>query len=127
MMVGEKFTTTVTVTEAQTAKVMGSGELPVLATPALVAIMENAAMLCAAPALEEGQTTVGTEMDIKHLKASAVGATIETTAELIEVKGHHGRQMVFRVSSKDNGVEIGEGYHVRYVVETERFMAQFNK
>lgn len=127
MTVGDKLTTVVTVTEAQTAKAMGSGDLPVLATPALIAIMENTAMQCSIPALHKGETTVGTEINIKHLRAAKVGAVVETTAELIDAKGHKGRQMIFHVSSTVDGEEIGEGFHVRYVVDAERFMAKFNE
>ena len=75
------------VCEENTARTMGSGDLPVFATPAMVALMENAAMTAVAAALPEGSTTVGSEMNCSHIKPSKLGAAISATAVLTAVEG----------------------------------------
>lgn len=112
---------TATVREEHTAAVMGSGDLPVFATPAMVALMENAALKAVAEALPEGFTTVGSEMNVSHIKPSPLGAEITATAVLTEVEG---RKLTFNVGARDAGGMIGEGVHVRFVVDRERFMAK---
>ena len=104
-----------------TAVVMGSGDLPVLATPALVALMENAAMLVAKSRLEDGDTTVGVQISVNHLKASAVGANVRATATLI---GQEGRKFNFELKAYEGDTLIGEGTHSRVSVNAERFMAK---
>ncbi len=104
-----------------TAAEMGSGDLPVFATPAMVALMENAALGAVAPALPEGSTTVGAEMNVTHIKPSGLGAEITATAVLTEVEG---RKLTFNVGARDAEGMIGEGVHVRYVVDREKFMAK---
>lgn len=98
---------------------MGSGNLPVFATPAMVALMENAAMLAVAEVLPIGSTTVGGEINVKHIKPSPVGAEVTATASLMAVEG---RKLLFNVSAYDTEGEIGSGTHVRFVVDSERFM-----
>lgn len=110
-----------TVVSENTAAAMGSGDLPVLATPAMVALMENAAMQAVAPELAEGETTVGAEMNCTHIKPSALGAEITATAVLTAVEG---RKLTFNVGARDAEGMIGEGVHIRYVVDRERFMAK---
>ena len=100
------------VTERNMASTMGSGDMPVFATPAMVALMENAAMNAVAAELEEGSSTVGVEMSVSHVKASA---------ELVEVDG---RKLTFAVKAWDAKGTIGEGRHVRFVVDRSRFMAK---
>lgn len=112
------------VTQGNTAEYIGSGDMPVLATPAMVALMENAAMLAAAPDLPEGSTTVGASISTSHLKPSALGAAITARAELVSVDG---RRLTFRVEAYDGGEKIGEGEHVRYIVEREKFLARLGK
>ena len=109
------------VTQENTAQALGSGDLAVFATPAMVALMENAAMRAVAEALPEGATTVGTEMNCSHIKASPLGAAISATAVLTEVDG---RKLTFTVGASDEQGIIGEGVHVRFVVDRERFMAK---
>lgn len=116
---GLTHTSRLTVTEAQTAQVIGSGDLPVLATPAMLALMENAAMLAVANELEEGQTTVGGHISSSHLKPSKVGTTVEATAILTKVDR---RKLFFYVVAKQDGEVIGEGDHLRFVVDKQRFM-----
>lgn len=110
-----------TVVRENTAAAMGSGDLPVLATPAMVALMENAAMQAVAPELADGETTVGAEMNCSHIKPSAVGAEITASAVLTAIEG---RKLTFNVGARDAEGMIGEGVHIRYVVDRERFMAK---
>ena len=107
-----------TVAAGNTAAAMGSGDLAVFATPAMVALMENAAMTAVAGELPEGATTVGAEMNIKP---SGLGAEITATAVLAEVEG---RKLTFNVGARDAEGLIGEGIHVRYIVDREKFMAK---
>ena len=102
---------------------MGSGSLPVLATPVLIAWMEEAACGCCAALLEEGTTSVGTEMNMRHTAASPVGMSVTVTAELTAVEG---RILSFRVYAEDTAGEIGEGSHTRAIVRAERFMEKTN-
>ena len=111
----------VTVSAGNTAAAMGSGDLDVFATPAMVALMENAAMKAVADALPEGSTTVGAEMNVTHIKPSGLGAEIVATAVLTGVEG---RKLTFNVGARDAEGMIGEGVHVRYVVDREKFMAK---
>ncbi|WP_297410889.1 thioesterase family protein [uncultured Alistipes sp.] len=108
-----------TVTADNTAASMGSGDLPVFATPAMVALMENAAMQAVAGELPEGATTVGAEMNVTHIKPSGLGAAVTATAVLTAVEG---RKLTFNVGARDAEGMIGEGVHVRYVVDRARFM-----
>jgi len=110
-----------TVTAANTAVAMGSGDMPVFATPAMAALMENAAMRAAASALPEGSTTVGVEMNVSHIKPSGLGAEIVASAVVTAVEG---RKITFNVGARDAGGMIGEGVHVRFVVDRERFLAK---
>lgn len=110
-----------TVAPHNTAAEMGSGDLPVFATPAMVALMENAAMSAVADALPEGSTTVGAEMNVSHIKPSGLGAEIVATAVLTEVEG---RKLTFNVGARDAEGMIGEGVHVRYVVDRAKFMSK---
>ena len=110
-----------TVAAGNTAAAMGSGDLAVFATPAMVALMENAAMTAVAGELPEGATTVGSEMNVTHIKPSGLGAEITATAVLAEVEG---RKLTFNVGARDAEGLIGEGIHVRYIVDREKFMAK---
>ena len=110
-----------TVVPGNTAAAMGSGDLPVFATPAMVALMEHAAMKAVAAELEEGATTVGAEMNVTHIKPSGLGAEITATAVLTAVEG---RKLTFNVGARDAEGMIGEGVHVRFVVDRTRFMAK---
>lgn len=110
-----------TVTEAVTAIAMGSGDLPVLATPAMSALMENAAMLAVAPHLPEGSTTVGGHIDISHLKPTPVGETVTATATVIGVEG---KKIEFKVEARCGDVLLGEGTHLRFIIYIEKFMSR---
>ena len=121
---GLSATATTTVTAANTALVMGSGDLEVFATPSMVALMEHAAMTAVAPALPEGSTTVGAEMNTTHIKPSGLGASVTATAILTEVDG---RKLTFNVGARDAEGMIGEGIHIRYAVDRRRFMEKVGK
>ena len=119
--VGLKHTSTLVVTDNVTAVKIGSGDMAVLATPAMMALMENAAMLAVADALPEGSTTVGGHITSSHLKPSKVGDTVNATAEVVKVDG---KKIEFKVSAYQGDVLIGEGSHLRFVVDRERFMSK---
>jgi len=104
-----------------TAAAVGSGDLSVLATPTLVALVENAAWTAVRTQLPDGTTTVGTRLDFRHLAATPAGATVRAAAALQAVDG---RRLTFRVEAWDDWEKIGEGTHERYIVQTERFLAK---
>lgn len=104
-----------------TAAAMGSGDLEVFATPAMVALMEQAAREAAAAQLPEGATTVGAGIDVVHTKPSGLGAAVTAEAVLTAVEG---RKLTFRVAASDAEGPIGSGMHVRYVVDRARFLAK---
>ncbi len=123
MEIGIKHTITETVTADKTAAAVGSGLLPVYATPAMIALMEKCAAECVAPYIEDGKSSVGTMLHVKHLSASPVGITITCTATLTEVDG---RRLVFALEASDEKGPIGEGTHERFVIDIERFMSKCN-
>lgn len=118
---GLKHTSTAVVTEALSARAIGSGDLPVYATPAMTALMENAAMLAVAGELPEGSTTVGGRIEVSHMAPTPIGATITATATLEKVDG---RKLHFSVIAMQGDTVIGEGTHLRFVVDRERFMSK---
>ena len=109
------------VTEALTAKTVGSGTLDVLATPVMIAKMEEAAWKPVAEHLEEGSGSVGILMNAQHLSATPVGLEVTCTAELTAVEG---RKLVYKVSAWDAKGPIGEGVHERAIIQNERFVAK---
>lgn len=113
----------VLVTEANSAKTMGSGTLDVFATPAMIALMEKTAWKSVAEHLEEGNGSVGTELNVKHVSATPLGMTVRCESELIEVDG---RRLVFKVAAYDEAGLIGEGTHERFVVNNEKFQGKAN-
>ena len=119
--VGLNHTSELTVTDAVTAVRMGSGDMPVLATPAMMALMENAAMLAVADELPEGSTTVGGHIASSHLRPSKIGDVVRAVAEVTKVDG---RKIEFNVSAYSGDVLLGEGTHLRFVVDRERFMSK---
>lgn len=118
---GLTHTSSLTVTEVLTAKAMGSGDLPVLATPAMMALMENAAMTAVAPELPEGSTTVGGHIESSHLKPTPVGAEVKAEATLTKIDG---RKLYFTVKAMQGDTVIGEGTHLRFIVDREKFMSK---
>ncbi len=110
------------VTVEKTAAHWGSGLVAGFSTPALVALMENAAFVAIEKILPAGQTTVGTEVNIKHLAATPVGMTVRARAELAAVDG---RKLTFNVEAWDDAEKIGQGTHTRFIVDMEKFTLRF--
>ena len=121
LAIGLKYTSEIKVTDAVTAMAVGSGDMPVLATPMMMALMENAAMLAVKDQLPEGGTTVGGHIESSHLKPSKVGDVVKAIAEVTKVDG---KKIEFRVSAYSGEVLLGEGTHLRFVVDRERFMSK---
>lgn len=118
---GQKHISELTVDDAVTAVRMGSGDIPVLATPAMLALMENAAMLAVADSLPEGSTTVGGHIASSHLCSSKVGDIVRAVAVVTKVEG---RKIDFKVEAYSGDVLLGEGTHLRFVVDRERFISK---
>ena len=114
-------TATVTVTENNIAKTMKSGALEVFATPAMCALMEEAACAAVNAAMEPGNGTVGISLSISHDRATAMGDTVVATATLTAVEG---RKLVFAVEAKDSKGIIGKGTHERFIINNEKFMGK---
>jgi len=121
-MVGEK---TLTVQESETAR-SGAGDSlpPVFATPRMIAWMERTAHECVLPELAEGQTTVGTLVNVRHLGATPVDMQVRIRAELLEVDG---RRLRFKVEAWDEVEQIGEGEHARFIIDVARFTEKLKK
>ncbi len=118
-LLGTRHSESLIVEHKDTAAVYGSGALEVFATPAMIALMEKTCLMSVCDKIGEGNTTVGIAVNIKHLKASPVGAAIRCEAELIEVDR---RRLVFAVKCLEGETLVGEGIHERFVVESEKFM-----
>lgn len=119
--IGLKHTSELTVTDAVTAIHVGSGDMPVLATPMMMALMENSAMLAVRDELPEGCTTVGGHMESSHLKPSKVGDVIRAEAEVTKMDG---KKIEFKVSAYAGDMLLGEGTHLRFIVDKEHFMSK---
>lgn len=116
---GLNYTCTKRVEEHHLAVNVGSGDLRVFSTPAMMALMEEAAMRSVAPYLPEGSTTVGGHIASSHVKPTAHGRIVKATAELVAVEG---KKLKFVVSASDEKGLIGEGEHLRFIVDKEKFM-----
>jgi fluoroacetyl-CoA thioesterase len=108
-----------TVTEADTAAAVGSGEVPVLATPRVLALAERATVAAVAGALEAGATTVGTRVELDHLAPSLVGAELAVDAVLERVEG---RRLQFAVRLRDGDRQVAGGRVTRVVVDSAAFL-----
>ena len=118
---GQTATSTVTVTESNIAKTMKSGSLEVFATPAMCALMEEAAQAAVQPHLEEGEGTVGISLSISHDAPSPMGSTITAKATVTAVEG---RKITFNIEASDGIGIIGKGTHERFVINNEKFMVK---
>lgn len=114
----------VMVTEDNSASALGSGLLEVFATPAMAALIEKTAWMSVDPYMNDGEGTVGTVLNIKHMAATPVGMTVWCESELTEVDG---RRLVFHVEVFDETGKVGEGEHERFVINNEKFMAKAQK
>lgn len=119
MEIGKKLKIEKVVTQSDTAAYYGSGLLEVFATPGMIALMEQTAHLLAKSFLPEFQDTVGVEVNIKHLKASPLGAKVYAEAELISVDG---KVLTFKVTAYDEKGVIGTGTHLRYIINPSKFL-----
>lgn len=118
---GLTYTSRTTVNKNNTALALGSGDMEVLGTPAMLALMENAAMNSVCSHLPEGSTTVGSMIKSTHIRPSAIGETITATAILEEIEN---RKLIFKVTAADSKGLIGEGTHIRYIVDRKRFLGK---
>jgi len=109
----------IVVAEKDTAISHGSGGIPVLATPAMIALMENAALSSVAAYLPEGKTTVGIKVSSTHMAATPVGMEVTAQSELTEIDG---KRLIFKVEAFDSVDKIGEGIHERFIINTDKFM-----
>ncbi len=109
----------VIVNEDNIATAHGSGSVRVFATPAMVGLMEKAALSSVDPLLEPGLTTVGTKVDVKHLAATPVGMSMIAKSRLIEIDG---KRLVFEVEAQDEVELVGKGIHERFIVKSEGFI-----
>jgi predicted thioesterase len=118
MNITDTYTLNHVVAETETAESVGSGGLPVYSTPAMIALMEKTAYKFLNA---EGLQSVGTRVEISHLRACKPGTELTATAELVQ---NEGRKYVFNVKVSDNNGVIGEGSHDRFVIDPERFMSK---
>lgn len=116
--VGMKLELERVVSENDTAAKAASGSVEVLATPVMIAWMEEVSLKLAQKELEEGFTTVGTEVNIKHLKGTLVGKTVKITSVLTEIDR---KRLVFNVEVLEDSVVVGSGNHTRFIIDTEKF------
>ncbi len=116
-------TQTIVVTSEHSAKIHGSGNLDVYSTPAMVGLMENTACKCIASTLDKNLDTVGIHIDVKHIKATKIGAKVSCTATLIEIDG---KKLTFEIEANDEGGLIGTARHKRYIIDPVKFLARLN-
>lgn len=109
----------IVVTSEVTATAFGSGTVEVFATPAMIALMEQTAMESVAQMLPQGFVTVGTEVSVKHIKATLPGSVVTCTTKLIQSEG---KKLVFEVAASDQTGLIGKGTHTRYIVNKQVFI-----
>jgi fluoroacetyl-CoA thioesterase len=111
-------------TERHSAEAWGSGAVAVFATPSLVGLMETAAVEALRGRLPDGETTVGTRIEVSHLAATPIGEEVRAEATLVSVDG---RRLVFEVVAHDSRQRIGEGRHERVIVSRDRFLARLGR
>lgn len=121
MNIGKTHSITITVDESKLACRIGSGSVQVYATPMMIALIEECAAACVQDELPEGDTTVGTLVNVSHLAATPAGMKVTATATLTAVDG---RTLSFHVKAEDQCGLIGEGEHQRVIVHTDKFNAK---
>lgn len=120
---GISYTMEIIVDDKKTANFYGSGNLDVYATPAMIALMENTAKTCVQQGLPEGFTTVGIEVNVKHIKATPIGMKVRAETLLEKIDRN---KLYFKIDAYDEKGKIGEGTHVRYIVNGEEFLKKIN-
>lgn len=120
---GLSFEQSISVEIKNTAKTWGSGNLDVYATPAMVGLMENTALKCIEEYIEEGNDTVGIEINTKHIKATKIGMKVTCLAILTNIDG---RKLSFDIKAWDESGDIGSSKHIRFIVETVKFLKRLN-
>src|SRR5207302_8649028 len=110
------------VTQEMSARHIGSGDVGVLSTPSMIAMMEGASTRCVQPALPEGQTTVGYIVNIRHLAPTAIGSEVTASSRLEEVDG---KRLKFRVEAHEGDKVVGEGELLRVIVDSARFVERW--
>ena len=118
---GIKGSHSLAVTEAESAKHIGSGTVLVLSTPMMIALIEKTCRLSVKPFLDKGQETVGTHVNVSHMAATPLGMTVRCDSELIEVDR---RRLLFKVAVYDEDGLVGEGTHERFIIDEARFQAK---
>ena len=124
LKVGDRWQSELVVEEKHTAAAFGSGNILVFSTPMMIGLMENAALNCAQVKLDEGFSTVGTAVAIKHLAATPMKQKVYATAEVLEIEG---KRIVFRIEAFDEVEKIGEGTHERFIIFAEKFIERVNQ
>ena len=119
--IGLKGRSETVVTEHNTADAVGSGLVPVFATPYMIALMENAASTSLLPYLAADEGTVGTHLDVAHTSATPIGMKVWADAMVTAVDG---KKITFEVSAFDEAGEIGRGTHERFIIRPEKFLAK---
>lgn len=120
---GKKYTSELKVQEKDSAKEVGSGDLSVYSSPMMIALIENAALNCVSDDLPDGYSTVGINVNVNHIAATPIGMNVKATATLTEIKG---KKLIFSVEAYDEKGKIGEGTHVRYIINTKKFLEKVN-
>ena len=123
METGLKHSETMTVTKENAASTLHSGALDVFATPSMILLMEMTCMDAVQPHLDEGLTTVGTLVNVKHLAPTPIGMNVVCDCTLEEIDG---RRLVFSVEARDEKEVIGVGTHERFIVKADKFTAKAN-
>lgn len=119
--IGTKGRSETVVTKQNTADAVGSGLVPVFATPFMIALMENAAAGALLPHLAEDEGSVGTHLDVSHDAATPIGMKVWAEAEVTAVEG---KKITFTVSAFDEAGPIGKGTHERFIIKPEKFLAK---
>lgn len=124
LTLGIKGVKEIIVKDEDTAAHYGSGLIEVFATPAMIGLMEKTAQQSIQPYLPDGFITLGTEVSIKHLKATLIGIKVKCESKLIRQEG---KKLFFEVNVWDENGQIGSGTHARYIIDTQKFMEKLSQ
>lgn len=111
------------VADDDSATAYGSGMVSVFATPAMIALMEKTALECVSNLLPKRCTTVGTQINVAHVKATAIGQKVKCSAKIIEIDR---KKIVFEVNAEDEQGQIGFGTHSRFIIDQDAFMSKLD-